>query len=204
MVNPPTIFFFIITQIQFFHVIKQILCPYTLLVLWRDKMINKQGLWFVTLFSLILVLSIYYVTMSDDTLSSILDNNTTSDNTQMANVDVEESSILVSLRVNDEEKMLKEMNDLQTILLDDAATLEEKNDAYDQLLLLNANKGKEEELEQKIKKEFQMNSFVKIQNDQISVVIESNDHNVETANNIIRSIQSLYEKKMYITVKFQK
>lgn len=167
-------------------------------------MINKQGLWFVTLFSLILVLSIYYVTMSDDTLSSILDNNTTSDNTQMANVDVEESSILVSLRVNDEEKMLKEMNDLQTILLDDAATLEEKNDAYDQLLLLNANKGKEEELEQKIKKEFQMNSFVKIQNDQISVVIESNDHNVETANNIIRSIQSLYEKKMYITVKFQK
>ena len=86
-------------------------------------MINKQGLWFVTLFSLILVLSIYYVTMSDDTLSSILDNNTTTDNSQMANVNVEESSILVSLRVSDEEKMLKEMNELQTILLDDAATL---------------------------------------------------------------------------------
>jgi len=167
-------------------------------------MINKQGLWFVTLFSLILVLSIYYVTMSDDTLSSILDNNTTTDNSQMANVNVEESSILVSLRVSDEEKMLKEMNELQTILLDDAATLEEKNDAYDQLLLLNANKGKEEELEKKIKQEFQLNSFVKIQNDQISIVIESNNHNVETANNIIRSVQSLYDKKMFITVKFQK
>lgn len=167
-------------------------------------MINKQGLWFVTLFSLILVLSIYYVTMSDDTLSSILDNNTTTDNSQMANVNVEESSILVSLRVSDEEKMLKEMNELQTILLDDAATLEEKNDAYDQLLLLNANKGKEEELEKKIRQEFQLNSFVKIQNDQISIVIESNNHNVETANNIIRSVQSLYDKKMFITVKFQK
>ena len=167
-------------------------------------MINKQGLWFVTLFSLILVLSIYYVTMSDDTLSSILDNNTTTDNSQMANVNVEESSILVSLRVSDEEKMLKEMNELQTILFDDAATLEEKNDAYDQLLLLNANKGKEEELEKKIKQEFQLNSFVKIQNDQISIVIESNNHNVETANNIIRSVQSLYDKKMFITVKFQK
>lgn len=167
-------------------------------------MINKQGLWFVTLFSLILVLSIYYVTMSDDTLSSILNNNVPTENTQMANVNVEESSILVSLRVSDEEKMLKEMNDLQTILLDDAATLEEKNDAYDQLLLLNANKGKEDELEKKIKNEFKLNSFVKIQNDQISIVIESNDHNVETANNIIRSVQSLYDKKMFITVKFQK
>lgn len=167
-------------------------------------MINKQGLWFVTLFSLILVLSIYYVTMSDDTLSSILDHNQITETTQTANVNVEESSILVALRVSDEEAMLKEMNNLQTILLDDAATLEEKNDAYDQLLALNANKGKEEELEKKIKNEFQLNSFVKIQNDQISVVVESNDHNVETANNIIRSIQSLYDKKMYITVKFQK
>ena len=45
---------------------------------------------------------------------------------------------------------------------------------------------------------------MKIQNDQISIVVESNDHNVSVANNIIRSIQALYNKKMYITVKFQK
>ncbi|MCI8393943.1 MAG: SpoIIIAH-like family protein [Bacilli bacterium] len=168
-------------------------------------MINKQGLWFVTLFSLILVLSIYYVTMSDDTLSRILDNNNDiNENTTPANVNIEESSILAALRVDDEEEMLKAMNELQTILLDDTATLQEKNDAYDELIALNANKGKEEELEKKIKDEFQLNSFVKVQNDQISVVVESKDHSVETANNIIRSIQSLYSKKMYITVKFQK
>lgn len=167
-------------------------------------MINKQGLWFVTLFSLILVLSIYYVTMSDDTLSSILENNSITDNSQVANVNVEESSILVALRVSEEEALLKEMNDLQTILLDDSASLEEKNDAYDQLMALNANKGKEEELEKKIQEEFQLNSFVKIQNDQISIVVETNNHSAENANEIIRSIQSLYDKKMFITVKFQK
>ena len=169
-------------------------------------MINKQGLWFVTLFSLILVLGIYYVTMRDDTLSSILDNQMTKDNSTPANanVNVEESSLLVSLRVNEEEELLKTMNELQTILLDDAATLQEKNDAYDELMALNAKKGKEEELEKKIQEEFQLNSFVKIQNDQISIVVESDTHNVETANQIIRSIQSLYDKKMYITVKFQK
>ena len=31
-------------------------------------MINKQNLWFLTLFSLILVLSVYYVTMPNDLL----------------------------------------------------------------------------------------------------------------------------------------
>ena len=34
-------------------------------------MINKQNLWFISLFSLIMVLSIYYLTMSDDTLSTL-------------------------------------------------------------------------------------------------------------------------------------
>ena len=29
-------------------------------------MINKQSLWFLTLFSLILVLSVYYITMPDE------------------------------------------------------------------------------------------------------------------------------------------
>ena len=34
-------------------------------------MINKEHLWFLTLFSLILVLSVYYVTMPSDLLLSI-------------------------------------------------------------------------------------------------------------------------------------
>ena len=32
-------------------------------------MINKQNLWFLTLFSLILVLSVYYITMPNDLLT---------------------------------------------------------------------------------------------------------------------------------------
>ena len=33
-------------------------------------MINKQNLWFLTLFSLILVLSVYYITMPSELLKS--------------------------------------------------------------------------------------------------------------------------------------
>ena len=72
-------------------------------------MINKQSLWFVTLFSMILVLSIYYVTMKDDTLATIksLDNTK-----EIEEVNVTSSSALVALRVADDEEVLKEMEDL--------------------------------------------------------------------------------------------
>ncbi len=164
-------------------------------------MINKQGLWFVTLFSLILVLSIYYVTVKNDEVLSVPTGSITED--MQEKVEATESSILVSLRVKDEEEMLAEMESLQTILLDDNASLQEKNDAYNSLQTLNATKGKEESLEKKIKEKFKLDSFIKIKNEQISVTIASNEHNSTLANNIIRAIQEEYETKMYIVVKFQ-
>ena len=39
--------------------------------------------------------------------------------------------------------------------------------------------------------------------DQISVVIANNEHSTKLANDIIRTIQQMYETRMYITVKFQ-
>ncbi len=165
-------------------------------------MINKQGLWFVTLFSLILVLGIYYVTVKDDSNLLALPTATTSGNESEV-VETNESSILVSLRVQDEEEMLKEMESLQTILLDNEASLQEKNDAYNSLQTLNANKGREESLEKKIKEKFNLESFIKIKNEQISVTIASKEHNNTVANNIIRAIQEEYDTKMFIVVKFQ-
>lgn len=167
-------------------------------------MINKQGLWFVTLFSLILVLGIYYVTVKDDNdllAMATAGTGETNDSTEV--IETNESSILVSLRVKDEEEMLAEMEALQTVLLDNEASLQEKNDAYNSLQTLNANKGKEESLEKKIKEKFNLESFIKIKNDQISVTIASKEHNNTLANNIIRAIQEEYDTKMYIVVKFQ-
>lgn len=163
-------------------------------------MINKQGLWFVTLFSLILVLGIYYVTVKDNDLLAMATQNAPE---EQEVIKTEESSVLVSLRVQDEEEMLAEMESLQTILLDNTATLQEKNDAYTSLQALNANKGKEETLEKKIKEKYNLDSFIKIKNNQISVTVASKEHNNMLANNIIRTIQEDYDTKMYIVVKFQ-
>ena len=163
-------------------------------------MINKQSIWFVTLFSMILVLSIYYVTMKDDSLATIKSLNTD----QTEEVNVTSSSSLVALRVADDEEVLAEMEDLQTILLDESSTLEEKNDAYESLQTINSNKGKEAEIEEKILSEHNLESFVKIKNDRITITIGSEEHDTKLANKIMNSVQNLYDTKMYITIKFQK
>ena len=96
------------------------------------------------------------------------------------------------------------MDDLQEQLTSDTISSEEKNSAYEQLKYLNTLQSKEEDLEKQIKKEFKLDSFVKIDNTNISVVCVANEHDSSLANSIMRLIQSGYEEKMYITVKFQK
>ncbi len=158
-------------------------------------MINKQKLWFLTLFSLILVLSVYYVTMPNDVLKS-------ADDKTIPVVSIKnESEISVLKELNAEEK-IKEMEDLKMILNNVDSTIDDKNNAYEKLKLIEEARKNEEKLENKIKDEYNLESFIKIDNNQIKVTIKNDKHNYELANNIIRSIQEEYKDKMYISVKF--
>lgn len=161
---------------------------------------NKQNLWFISLFSIILILSIYYISIPNNLLEEFkTPNNEISDTTTTIN----ESSLLVSLRVSDDEEVLNEINALNEILVDASKTIEEKNVAYESLKNINETKGLEDNIEKILKEEFQYDSFVKISKDQINIVISSNEHNKDIANNIIKRIQSMFETKKYITIKFQ-
>ena len=173
-------------------------------------MINKKSIWFLTLFSLILVLSIYYITMPSELLLSTKENynnqsekekTTEEEETQ---VTVNESDLLTSLRVEANDEMVQEMDELKAVLTSKDATSEEKNDAFERMKELNSVRGKEETLEKKIKDEFKLDSFVKIDGDQIRVVVNTEELDKKTANNIMRSVQSNFDEKMYISVKYQK
>ena len=161
-------------------------------------MINKQNLWFVTLFSLILVLGIYYVTMGDETLSVLAGENNVS-----SPVEVKASDVIVALQVASDESVLKEMNEYQSILLDDTATIEEKNNAYNALQALSNSKSECEKIKKMITEKFKYDSFIKIDGDAISITIASKEHSKEIANKIIREVQNMYDKQKYITVKFE-
>ena len=165
-------------------------------------MINKKSLWFLTLFSLILVLSVYYITMPSELL--LTTNNASKEETKTVATEENESAELVALRVEAEEEMLLEVNNLKKVLTNKEASTEDKNKAFDKMQALNENRGKEENLEKMISDEFDVKAFVKIENANITVVVDSKKHDKATANKIMRKVQENFDGKVNISVKFQK
>lgn len=165
-------------------------------------MINKKGVWFLTLFSLILVLSVYYITMPPELLISNNKLNNSDESTPVVNM--EESSILVALRVEADEEMDAKINEFKKIVSDSESTVEEKNEAFEKIKELNSNRSTEETLENKIQNEYQLQAFVKIEGNNIEVIATSSEHNVDLANEIMRLVQSNFDTSKNITVKFQK
>ena len=169
-------------------------------------MVNKQNLWFLTLFSLILVLSVYYITMPNDLLLSKESNiasGTDKNNEEKAVVSVTESEAIEALRVNLEEEREERKKDLQTLLTDGKTSTEEKNNAYNELKQISELTSKEASLEKKIKEKFNFSAFVKIDNNEITVAIDNKNHDISLANKIMRCIQEEFKDKVYITVQFK-
>ena len=163
-------------------------------------MINKKNLWFLTLFSLVLVLSVYYVTMPKELL---ITNNDSKEVTDKTVVNIKEASLVETLKEEDNSVLLEEITKLKATISDDKASNEDKNKAFDTLKLLNQISSKEELLEEKIKNTYDIDCFIKIDGDQIRVVVDSDNHTSTMANDIMRSIQSNFDTKQYISVQFK-
>ena len=169
-------------------------------------MINKKGLWFLTLFSLILVLGVYYVTMPNEIFESdkivVDDKEKETDNTKVKEVNKENTSYIETLKVELDSERSSELEELQEIINDSSKSTQEKNKAYEEMKNINDIKAKEEEIEKKIKSKFSLSSYVKQSDDKVEVVIESKKHDVSVANKIMRTVQGEYDNYMQISVKF--
>ncbi len=171
-------------------------------------MINKKNLWFLTLFSLVLVLSVYYVTMPNELLvttngNNLAENVASTNDDDDAKVSINESDVISALKVEDENQVLEEIDTLKKTLTNFDVTTEEKNVAFEKLKTINTNSGLEETIESKLKKELSLDAFVKIKDDQVRVVVGSSEHSTKLANDIMNLVQKEFKEKMYISVQFQ-
>lgn len=167
-------------------------------------MMNKKNLWFLTLFSLVLVLSIYYVTMPNDLLAASTQTSTSSKKTEKdISVSTEESDAISALKVEDEAKTKDTLSELQEKLTNADTTTEEKNKAYEQIKNLNTNSGLEDSIEEKINQEYKCEAFTKIEDTSVKIVVDNCENSKTLANNIMRLVQEQFDNKMYISVKFE-
>lgn len=164
-------------------------------------MIKKQSLWFLTLFSLVLVLGVYYITMP----TQILENNKDNDKDKTTEVNLELSNnntYLTALEVSLEEERTIMKKELQDKLSSDKTTTKEKNDTYLSLRKISEVEQKEDELKNKIKETYKLDSFVKIDNNDVDIVIIKKEHDISLANKIMKTISGEFEDKVSVSIKF--
>ena len=170
-------------------------------------MINKQGLIFLTLTSLILVLSVYYVTMPNELLlttnSSFLNEEKVVKTDNDIKVTTEEESVVKAMRSILNDERIKELSSLNEKLTKKDLGPEEKNNIYEEIKDINRIETMEEILEKLIKKELNLDSFVKVKDDVIEVTISSEKHDANLAVKIMNLIEKEYQN-MYISVSFKK
>ena len=170
----------------------------------RGYMMNKKNLWFLTLFSLVLVLSIYYVTMPEDLLAATTTGINVADiSDEGISVNINESDAISALKVEDTSKTNDTLNELQDKLTDTTTSTEEKNSVYEQIRTIHTNSGLEETIEKKINNDYSCSAFTKIEDTSVKVVVDECENSKSLANNIMRLVQNQFDKKMYISVQFE-
>ena len=161
-------------------------------------MISKKNIWYLTMFSILLVLAVYYVSFS-----STKEVKVSNDKSNETKLTIKESENLTALRVSRDEELEKQMSEVKKILNDESTNTDEKNDAYEALKKLTTNKGKSTSLETLINQTFKLDSFVSVDNNKVKIVVDNKKHSYELANKIINLVQKEFDNKMYITVSFK-
>ena len=127
----------------------------------------------------------------------------TKDKNKEVNMEVEESNTIAALKIEETSKTKDTLDELQEKLTDTKTTAEEKNSVYEQIKTINTNSGIEETIEKKIKEKYKCDTFAKIEETSVKVVVDKCENSKKLANNIMRLVQEQFNNKMYISVQFE-
>ncbi len=172
-------------------------------------MINKQGLCFLTLTSLILVLSVYYITMPNELLittngyQETTNKGSDSPDDSSVSVSIKESNVIETMKTLLSEERQVKTNKLNETITNDKLSKEERDNAISELKYIAKIENMELKLTKKIKDEFKLNSFIKIEDDVVEVVINSSKHDASLVVKIMNAVQKEFDDTMYISVSFK-
>jgi len=166
--------------------------------------INKQGLIFLTLTSLILVLSVYYVTMPSELLlttnSMYVGNDEVKVNKEEVKID--NTTTIMAMKNIHSDEIKEKVKELNNKLTNKELSFEEKNNVYEEIKVIKNIEAMEEDIELIIKSEHKLDSFVKVNDDIIEITINSKNHDKALVAKIISSVEKKY-KNMYVSVSFK-
>ncbi|WP_027407750.1 SpoIIIAH-like family protein [Anoxybacteroides tepidamans] len=190
-------------------------------------MLKKQTVWLLTMLSLVVVLSVYYVTAPKDMNDSVAFMNeqnkasetgkksTTKDGADVAVEETEakggkatssiaSDDVFTELRMQIEDERSRLRDQLNAIVASSNATPEQKSDAYEKIQKLEALAEKEATLETLIKsKGGYEDVLVRADGDTVRVTVKAKQRSAKAANEIIQLVKSEISDMQDIAVEFQ-
>lgn len=192
-------------------------------------LLKKQTVWLLTMLSLVVVLSVYYITspeqLSPETASPVEEGELTTEMTEgkadsskatgeeakstagnkQAEIVTEsagdEAFDMLRLEVQDDRNKMKEELTAKVASADLSA--EDKNAAYEEMEKLTEMATKENVLETLIKSKGYSDALVRADGENIRITVKSNEHSAAAANEIIRMAKDEIGKQQPIAVEFQ-
>ncbi|WP_338750028.1 SpoIIIAH-like family protein [Bacillus sp. FJAT-52991] len=184
-------------------------------------LLKKQTVWLLTMISLVVVLSVYYITSPDQLSPDVVSkknqvgetneltgqmpqetNGTASD--QQVEVVTEaagdEAFDLLRLEMEDERNKLKE--DLTAKVASSDLSAEDKNNAYEEMEKLTELATKENVLETLIKSKGYKDALVRADGTNVRITVKAEKHSAAAANEIIRLVRDELGKQP-VAVEFQ-
>jgi stage III sporulation protein AH len=188
-------------------------------------MLKKQTVWLLTMLSLVVVLSVYYVTTPEGTNENVAfvnqqdkTNQTDEQLTEMndeTEVTVEEAEegtvtssiasddLFTALRLDLEDKRNKLREDLNAIVASTEATAEQKSEALDKIQELAVIAEKEAVLETLIKSKGYEEVLVRADGPEVRVTVKAAKLSKSAANEIIQLVRSEIGEAQDVAVEFQ-
>jgi stage III sporulation protein AH len=188
-------------------------------------MLKRQTVWLLTMLSLVVVLSVYYVTAPKDMNDNIaFTNNEDVAKQQVVNdkektdVAVEETEtkdgkatssissddVFTALRMQIEDERSRLRDQLNAVVASANATAQQKSEALDKIEKLQALAEKEATLETLIKSKGGYDDvLVRAEDDQVRVTIKAKKHSAQSANDVIHMVKSEIPEVDVVNVEFQ-
>jgi stage III sporulation protein AH len=188
-------------------------------------MLKRQTVWLLTMLSLVVVLSVYYVTAPKDMNDNIaFTNNEDVAKQQVVNdkektdVAVEEmetkdgkatssissDDVFTALRMQIEDERSRLRDQLNAVVASANATAQQKSEALDKIEKLQALAEKEATLETLIKSKGGYDDvLVRAEDDQVRVTIKAKNHSAQSANDVIHMVKSEIPEVDVVNVEFQ-
>jgi stage III sporulation protein AH len=179
-------------------------------------LLKKQTVWLLTMLSLVVVLSVYYITSPEqksndlaavqedvkDETKSGEDTEANDGDTIISQVAGDEEFEELRLRLQDERSELKE--ELNAVVASTDLPADERSKAIDQMQKLNEIAQKEEMLETLIKTMGYDDALVRADGPTVKITVKSKKESTRSeANNIIKMVKKEIGETNYVAVEFQ-